>query len=116
VFIAPDADNLEQHWAVVDSDFCPWPETYQDGEFEDCIRIRPWLDVAQRPNAASRKTIVDPEHPDDPSSSDSDEEDDEESSSSDSDEEDSDAEDSDDANDHADADESGVNIHALAAL
>jgi len=57
-----------------------------------------------------------PRAPGRPSSSDSDEEDDEEFSSSDSDEEDSDAEDSDDANDHADADESGVNIHALAAL
>ena len=66
--------------------------------------------MAQRPNAASRKTLPPPEHTDsesdDGTSSSSEDESDGESTS--------DAEDSDDANDHADADEDGVDIGVLA--
>ena len=42
VFIAPDADNLGRHWAVVDTDHCPWHELYADDDFGDAIRVQPY--------------------------------------------------------------------------
>ena len=110
VFIAPDADNLGLHWAVVDSDVCPWPETYNDDDYGDLLRQRPYLDVAQRPNASSTKK---PKAEDE--FTDEDESADEGSSGSSSSGSDSDETDSDSANDHSDADEDGVNIASLAS-
>ena len=46
VFVAPDADNLGRHWAVVDTDYCPWHEQYADDDYGDAIRVRPYLTLA----------------------------------------------------------------------
>ena len=46
VFVAPDADNSEHSWAVVDMDFCPWTEHYADGAFDDAIAVSPFPDAA----------------------------------------------------------------------
>ena len=105
VFIAPDADNLGLHWAVVDSDFCPWWEEYNDDDYGDLIRVRPYVDVELRPNAASKRTAKYSE-----------------SDGSESDGSGSDTDggygsyesESDGANDHDDADEDGVIIANLA--
>ena len=93
---------------MVDSDFCPWPETYNDDDYGDLLRPRPYLDVTQRPNASSRKK---PKEEDE--FTDEDEYVDEESSGSSS--SGSELEDSDSANAHSDADEDGVDIAALAS-
>ena len=91
---------------MVDSDFCPWWEEYNDDDYGDLIRVRPYVDVALRPNAASKRTAAPPEFtsPDESDGSGSDSE----SGHS------SDESDSDGANDHDDADEDGVDIHNLA--
>ena len=90
---------------MVDSDFCPWWEEYNDDDYGDLIRIRPYVDVALRPNAASRKIAEPSEFTDDEADSSGS---DSESGPS------SDESDSDGANDHDDADEDGVDIHNLA--
>ena len=46
VFVAPDADNLGRHWAVVDTDYCPWHEQYADDDYGDAIRVRPYTTLA----------------------------------------------------------------------
>ena len=45
VFIAPDANNPEYYWAVIDSDHCPWHEVYADDDFGELIRPRPWAPI-----------------------------------------------------------------------
>ena len=91
---------------MVDSDFNPWYEAYNDDDYGDITQVRPYVDVELRPNAASRKSKQDPEFTDS-------EDDDTASSGSDT-ESCSEESDSDDANDHDDADEDGVCISALA--
>ena len=33
VFGAKDLDNPGHHWMVIDSDYCPWPEEYDDDTY-----------------------------------------------------------------------------------
>ena len=107
VFIAPDADNLGLHWAVVDSDFCPWWEECNDDDYGDLIRVRPYVDVELRPNAASKRTAAPPEFTD--SESDGHDSGSDTGSGHGSYESEGDC-----ANDHGDADEDGVDIASLA--
>lgn len=45
IFVAPDANNPEYYWAVIDSDHCPWHEVYADDDFGESIRPRPWAPI-----------------------------------------------------------------------
>ena len=87
--------------------FCPWWEEYNDDDYGDLIRVRPYVDVELRPNAASRKTAAPPEFTDDES-------DGHDSCSDTGSGYGSYESDSDGANDHDDADEDGVGIASLA--
>merc|ERR1711865_662428 len=66
VMAGRDADNTGRYWAVVDSDFCPWPEVYYDDDYGDAIRVPPFnaiTGVAGRPQGSKRKKRVVDESP-----------------------------------------------------
>ena len=48
MFIAPDADDSNMHWAAVDSDYLPWTEKYDDDDFDDAIHVAPYKALPQR--------------------------------------------------------------------
>jgi hypothetical protein len=54
IFIAPDRDNADHYWAVVDSDYCPWPEKYVFGDFDDATCVSPYP-PASKSNKKKRK-------------------------------------------------------------
>ena len=110
VFVAPHAENPSEYWAVIDSDYCPWPEVFSDGNYTDENRVRPYIDVEQRPNASSRTAIALAQHSsDDEDESDSD-------CSGDSSSEGEYAVDSDDEDPDNDADDDGFAIAQLGEM
>jgi hypothetical protein len=54
IFIAPDRDNADHYWAVVHSDYCPWPEKYVFGDFDDATCVSPYP-PASKSNKKKRK-------------------------------------------------------------
>ena len=57
VFGAKDLDNPGHHWMVIDSDYCPWPEEYDDHTYT-VVRIVYSRDMYTLHHSHSRSSIV----------------------------------------------------------
>ena len=82
VFTAPHADNEGHYWAVIDSDFCPWWEVYEDDDYGDAIRVQAYTPITRlksrpkgkrkREQNGSSSDSDTPDHPDFDSGTDAD--------------------------------------------
>ena len=60
-FIAPDADNIDHYWVVVDEDQCPWHEKFLTGDDDLWLQKDPFplAELGRKKSAGSRRADSD---------------------------------------------------------